>query len=104
MGCVGNTALKIGSSGRTRTYNPSVNSRTAYSRLTLQPQNLEVRNFDFLGNWGDFGGTPRDLELRSRELTSIKDRMRSSTPSSQIADSEEPDGASGERLCCGGKF
>jgi glycogen phosphorylase len=27
MGCVGNTALRIGSSGRTRTDNPSVNSR-----------------------------------------------------------------------------
>jgi hypothetical protein len=70
----------------------------------LQPQDLEVRNFDFIGNWGDFGGTPRDIEPRSRELTVYKDRMRSSTAISQIADSEEPDGASGERLCCGGKF
>jgi len=32
--------LRFGSSGRTRTYNPSVNSRTAYSRLALQTQVL----------------------------------------------------------------
>ena len=33
---------KIGSSGRIRTYNPSVNSRTADSRLALQKQDLDA--------------------------------------------------------------
>jgi hypothetical protein len=50
--------LKFGSSGRIRTYNPSVNSRTACSRLTLQTKGLRVYYAGFAGNWGDFGGTP----------------------------------------------
>jgi hypothetical protein len=48
---------KFGSSGRTRTYNPSVNSRTAYSRLTLQTQVLRRAKTGFSrklgGLWGD---------------------------------------------------
>ena len=36
--------------------NPSVNSRTASSRLALQPQGLETRNVDSRG-----GGTPVPL-------------------------------------------
>jgi hypothetical protein len=50
----------VGSSGRTRTYNPSVNSRMACSRLALQLQDLDVRNVDFLGIGGTPGGTRRD--------------------------------------------
>ncbi len=42
-----------GSSGRTRTYNPSVNSRTAHSRLALQILDLHARNADYRVNWGD---------------------------------------------------
>jgi integrase len=54
----GRKSLKIiGSSGRIRTYNPSVNSRTAYSRLTLQTQLLRrVKNKlsrKLGGLWGD---------------------------------------------------
>src|ERR1035437_3148350 len=45
------------SSGRIRTYNPSVNSRTAYSCLALQTQDLDARKADFPRIWGDFGGT-----------------------------------------------
>jgi serine/threonine protein kinase len=48
---------KFGSSGRTRTYNPSVNSRMACSRLTLQPQDLETLTMILSANWGDSGGT-----------------------------------------------
>ena len=48
---------EIGSSGRTRTYNPSVNSRTAYSRLALQTQDLDALKVSFAGIWGEFGGT-----------------------------------------------
>jgi hypothetical protein len=62
----------FGSSGRTRTYNPSVNSRTACSCLALQTQDLQVQNFDFPGNWGDSGGTLLDIELRNRELIIIE--------------------------------
>ena len=50
---------EIGSSGRIRTYNPSVNSRKAYSRFALQTQDLDVQNPNFPGIWGDFGGTLR---------------------------------------------
>ena len=49
--------LAFGSSGRTRTYNPSVNSRKAYSRLALQTQDLHARKADCRINWGDSGGT-----------------------------------------------
>src|ERR1017187_9893376 len=34
------TAILSGSSGRTRTYNPAVNSRMVHSRLTLQTRDL----------------------------------------------------------------
>ena len=43
--------LAFGSSGRTRTYNPSVNSRRAYDRLALQTQDLEARKVSFHGIW-----------------------------------------------------
>jgi len=49
--------LAHGSSGRTRTYNPSVNSRVACSRLVLQTKDLQAPISDFRGNWGDSGGT-----------------------------------------------
>ena len=49
----------IGSSGRTRTYNPSVNSRTACSRIALQTQDLDAKKPDFSvklgGLWGYSG-------------------------------------------------
>ena len=48
----------FGSSGRIRTYNPSVNSRMAYSRLTLQTVDLHARKANYHVNWGDSGGTP----------------------------------------------
>ena len=51
----------FGSAGRTRTYNPSVNSRTAFSRLALQTQDLHSQNADYRVNWGDSGGTLIDL-------------------------------------------
>src|ERR1035441_3217749 len=47
----------FGSAGRTRTYNPSVNSRMAYSRLALQTQDLDALETNSAGIWGDFGGT-----------------------------------------------
>jgi len=47
----------FGSSGRTRTYNPSVNSTTGCSRLTLQTQDLDARKTSLSGIWGDSGGT-----------------------------------------------
>ena len=47
----------FGSSGRIRTYNPSVNSRTAYGRLALQTRDLGARKSNFPGILGDFGGT-----------------------------------------------
>ena len=46
----------FGSAGRTRTYNPSVNSRTACSRLTLQTQDLDAPESNFPGNWGGLWG------------------------------------------------
>src|SRR5436190_10267570 len=48
-----------GSSGRTRTYNPSVNSRTACRRLALQPQDLQAQHPDYFGIWGGLRGVPR---------------------------------------------
>ena len=48
---------QFGSSGRTRPYNPSVNRRRAYSRLTLQTQDLDAQKTDLAGIWGDSGGT-----------------------------------------------
>jgi hypothetical protein len=50
-----------------QTYNPSVNSRMACSRLTLQTRYLHARKADFDGNWGDSGGTLRDIGSRSRQ-------------------------------------
>jgi hypothetical protein len=56
----GRKSLKrIGSSGMIRTYNPSVNSRTACSRLALQTRNLHARKADYRVNWGYSGGTLR---------------------------------------------
>ena len=40
----------VGSSGRTRTYSLSVNSRMAYSRLALQTEGLHVRLSNYSGN------------------------------------------------------
>jgi len=48
---------RFGSSGRIRTYNPSLNSRNGCSRLALQTQGLHARNSDYRVNWGDSGGT-----------------------------------------------
>src|SRR5260370_40780463 len=48
---------RFGSSGRTRTYNPSVNSRMACSCLTWQLQDLDTSKLIFVGNWGDSRGT-----------------------------------------------
>ena len=56
--CAENTGLKFGSSGRTRTYNPSVNSRGNRRTVALQTQGLPARNRIFAGIWGRFGGTP----------------------------------------------
>src|ERR1035441_7928564 len=59
----------FGSSGGTRTYNPSVNSRTAYSRLALQTQDLDAQKANYRVNWGDFGGTrPRGPHETPRRL------------------------------------
>ena len=55
---------EFGSSGRTRTYNPSVNSREAYSRLTLQTRDLDAPKSNFPGNWGDSGGTVDGCQLK----------------------------------------
>src|ERR1035438_5420080 len=51
-------------------YNPSVNSRTACSRLTLQTRDLDAQNRDFPGNWGDSGGTRPTGTLPSDHPTS----------------------------------
>ena len=50
---------KFGSSGRIRTYNPSVNSRMACSRLTLQTQGLTSCKSSFSGNLGGLWGYSR---------------------------------------------
>src|ERR1035437_2397122 len=42
--------------GHDFTYNPSVNSRTACSRLALQTLDLHARKTDYRVNWGDSGG------------------------------------------------
>ena len=55
--CVENTRLRIGSSGRTRTYNPSVNRRGNVVALLLQTQGLQAQFSKFAENWGRFGGT-----------------------------------------------
>ena len=54
---LGASRRQFGASGRIRTYNPSVNSRTAYSRLALQTQDLYAQKADYRVNWGDSGGT-----------------------------------------------
>src|ERR1019366_3797813 len=49
-------AGSYGSSGRTRTYNPSVNSRMPYSRLALQTKILRRAKTGFRGNLGGLWG------------------------------------------------
>ena len=48
---------EFGSSGRTRTYNPSVNSRTACSRLALQTLALRPAKVDLSRKLGGLWGT-----------------------------------------------
>ena len=48
--------LRFTSGPNLRTYNPSVNSTMACSRLTLQTQDLDVPQPSFPENWGDSGG------------------------------------------------
>ena len=45
-------------------YNPSVNSRTAHSRLALQTLDLDARKTDYRVNWGDSGGTLGNVVAR----------------------------------------
>ena len=47
---------EIGSSGRTRTYNPSVNSRAGCSRLTLQTQPVAGAKMRFSEKLGGLCG------------------------------------------------
>jgi len=54
--CAENTGFKVGSSGRTRTYNPSVNSRRNLVAVVLQTKGLQAQFSNFAGNWGRFGG------------------------------------------------
>ena len=49
---------QFGSSGRIRTYNPSVNSRMPVPRLTLQTLDLDAQQANFDVNWGPSGGPP----------------------------------------------
>ena len=81
---------RTGSSGRTRTYNPSVNSRTASSHLTLQTQDLDAHNSDFPGNWGDSGGTAGGTAIARRLLSLVRGvagrRPRSVACQTQVAD------------------
>ena len=61
-----------GSSGRTRTYNPSVNSRRVLSCLALQTQDLHVQKVNFPRIWGGFGGTqhaPSGASFRDPRLS-----------------------------------
>jgi hypothetical protein len=64
------TCLKFGSSGRIRTYNPSVNSRTACFRLVLQTQILTRAKNGFSGKlgglWGCSGEPAYSRPLRHR--------------------------------------
>src|ERR1017187_832605 len=50
-------------------YNPSVNSRTACSRLTLQTRGLRAQNAGYRVNWGDSGtgGTHQALAVCIRK-------------------------------------
>ena len=62
-------------SGRTRTYNPSVNSRIACSRLTLQTRHLDagIRGFSVI--WGDSGGTSSTMVRYRKPLHPIEQRF-----------------------------
>ena len=48
--------LIVGSPGRIRTYNPSVNSRNGFSRLTLQTQLFRRAKTGFSRKWGGLWG------------------------------------------------
>jgi hypothetical protein len=37
----------------------------------LQTQDLDARKASFPGIWGDFGGTPREIDRRRRELATM---------------------------------
>src|ERR1035437_3901808 len=56
----------FGSSGRIRTSNPSVNSRTACSRLVLQTRDLDARKSNFTGIWGYYSGVLQVLGSSGR--------------------------------------
>ena len=56
--------MRFGSSGRTRTYNPSVNSRTACSRLTLQTRDLDAPKCEFRVELGGLWGDSREWQLK----------------------------------------
>ena len=94
------TTVLCGSSGRIRTYNPSVNSRTAYSRLALQTQDLRARRADFPGNWGDSVGTLAGRNVKDRQADSWWDRITSecAAPSDRIHASGVDDDASSLHL------
>ena len=57
--------LDFGSSGRIRTYNPSVNSRHGFSRLTLQTQLFRRAKAGFSRKWGGSGGLTQPTEPTS---------------------------------------
>jgi hypothetical protein len=54
--------ILFGSSGRTRTYNPSVNSRMAHHRLALQIKHLHALNWDFPRELGGLWGGSRECQ------------------------------------------
>jgi hypothetical protein len=54
--------------GALETYSPSVDSRTACSRLTLQTQDLGAPKLDLAAIWGELWGYSH---LRSRQLEAI---------------------------------
>jgi len=62
--------LKFGSSGRTRTYNPSVNSRPGCAASRCKHKYLCTQKTDSSANWGDSGGT---LQAPSKPATSSKE-------------------------------
>jgi hypothetical protein len=61
-----------GSSGRIRTYNPSVNSRHGFSRLALQTLDLRTTKADYRVNWGDSGGTPPSRPWKGRQADPVR--------------------------------
>jgi hypothetical protein len=58
----------FGSSGRTRTYNPSVNSRTACRPRCIATTRLKRAQIRFSGKLRGLWGYSLGIELRSREL------------------------------------